>query len=116
MAFSLRDRVEVWTARCCLCLALLGSAYLAWISLTGRASAGCGPGSGCSEVLSSRWAYWAGIPVSIPAFLVYLALMVATAKHEAESGARYSDPRWIAIVSLCGMVIGAGLWFGFLQY
>jgi uncharacterized membrane protein/protein-disulfide isomerase len=116
MALSFRDRVELWTARCCLCLALLGSAYLAWISLTGRASAGCGPGSGCSEVLSSRWAYWVGVPVSIPAFLVYLALMVATAKQEAESSATSGDLRWIAIVSLSGMVIGAGLWFGFLQY
>src|SRR4051812_18709738 len=51
------------------------SAYLAWTSLSAGAVAGCGPDSACDKVLHSRWAYWLGIPVSLPALLVYFVVL-----------------------------------------
>ena len=33
------------------------SAYLAYVSMTGDRVVGCGPESGCDQVLNSRWAY-----------------------------------------------------------
>jgi uncharacterized membrane protein len=110
------ERAEIWTARFCLLVALSGAAYLAWISLTGRAVGGCGPGSGCGDVLSSHWAYWAGIPVSIPAFIVYLTMMVATVWGDSVLDGRVRRLAGIATVSLSGMVVAAAIWFGFLQY
>jgi uncharacterized membrane protein len=57
--------------------ALLGSAmiitaYLAIVTLTnGGGAPGCGPDSGCDQVLTSPWAYWLGIPVSLPGLALY---------------------------------------------
>jgi len=61
-------------AHCCL----RRGWYLAWVAIHHGPAAGCGPTSGCSAVLQSRWAYWLNIPVSAPAVLVYLALFGAT--------------------------------------
>ena len=52
------------------------SAYLLYGSLTGDRLAGCGPESGCDAVLRSRWAYIFGLPVSLPALMLYLAVWV----------------------------------------
>ena len=63
----------------CLLLPALGiSLYLAYQSLSGGGIAGCGAGSDCSTVLTSRWAYWFSLPVSVPAALVYIAVLVAS--------------------------------------
>jgi uncharacterized membrane protein len=67
----------IWV-RLLLLVAILGASYLAWVSLHNGPVAGCGPESGCSKVLQSRWAYWLDFPVSIPAVLVYLTLLGAT--------------------------------------
>src|SRR3954451_3235367 len=64
--------------RVLLAMAVGVDLYLAWVSLTGGTVAGCGPTSNCHSVLSSRWAYWFGIPVSLAALFVYLSLLVTT--------------------------------------
>jgi hypothetical protein len=66
-------------------------------------------------VLSSRWAYWAGIPVSGPAFVVYLSLFLATLGADSAHGERRRLAR-TATIALGGLVVIAALWFGFLQY
>ncbi len=103
-------------ARICLLLAVCGAGYLAAVSLSGGAVAGCGPESGCNHVLGSRWAYWLGIPVSLPALGVYLALFVATlatGKTRPEAGRRQA---WRVIATLSPLIIAAALWFVGLQY
>src|SRR5947207_1786295 len=58
-----------------LMLAAIGiAAYLAWTSLSGSSVAGCGPDSGCDQVLHSRWGYWFGIPVSLLALIIYIGV------------------------------------------
>jgi uncharacterized membrane protein len=95
-------------------LATITAAYLAWISLSGGAVAGCGPQSPCHHVLHSRWAYWFGLPVSVPAALMYLLLCGGTARwaRTARRGAHLSFG-WL--VSLAFIVIAAAAWFAFLQ-
>ena len=66
-------------------------------------------------MLHSRWAYWLDIPVSVPALLVYLALLGATVllrKRPAPDDERGS---WAAIIALSVIVAGAALWFVGLQ-
>ena len=100
----------IWV-RSLLAVAILGAGYLAWVSIHHGPVAGCGAESGCNKVLQSRWAYWLDIPVSVPALLVYLALMGATVllrKRPAPDDERGS---WAAIIALSVIVAGAALWF-----
>jgi uncharacterized membrane protein len=46
--------------------------------LSGGALPGCRPEDGCSDALSSSWANWLGVPVSVPAVALYLALFGVT--------------------------------------
>src|SRR5580698_544682 len=59
---------------------LLGCVVAAYLLSVSRAHrhlpAGCGQGSGCDEVLNSRWAQVFGVPVSGPALAVYGVLLL----------------------------------------
>ncbi len=63
---------------------------------------GCGPESGCDKVLSSRWAYVFGLPVSIFAIPAYLALLGLV---------RPGRVRWNLVFPLALLVLFAALWF-----
>jgi uncharacterized membrane protein/protein-disulfide isomerase len=54
------------------------SGYLLYGSLSGERLPGCGLESGCDAVLRTRWAHFFGVPVSLPALLLYLAVFCAT--------------------------------------
>jgi uncharacterized membrane protein len=96
-------------------VAILGAGYLAWVSLHSGPVAGCGPQSGCNKVLQSRWAYWLELPVSIPAVLVYLALMGTTFLLQKRPSPEDQRGSWAAIIALSVVVAGAALWFVGLQ-
>ncbi|MDC0935862.1 vitamin K epoxide reductase family protein [Pirellulales bacterium] len=70
--------------------------------------AGCGTGSGCAQVLGSRWSMVIGVlPVSVFAIIVYLAASVSIWK---------TSPTWRqARIVLAAILIGAAVWFGALQ-
>ena len=60
-------------------VASLVTIYLAYVSLAlGGGVPGCGPDSGCDRVLSSPWAYWLGIPVSLPGLGLYAIFLFNT--------------------------------------
>ncbi|MBI4324949.1 MAG: thioredoxin domain-containing protein [Chloroflexi bacterium] len=103
-------------ARSLLAVAAAGAGYLAWISLTGGPAAGCGPESACSRVLQSRWAYWAGIPISLPALLVYLGLIAATCLTDETRPAAQRRRAWLCVLPLSILVAGAASWFISLQF
>jgi uncharacterized membrane protein len=104
----------VWV-RALLGVAIVGAAYLAWVSIHQGPVAGCGPESGCNKVLQSRWAYWLDIPVSVPALLVYLALLGATVLLQKRPAPDDERGSWAAIIALSIIVAGAALWFVGLQ-
>jgi uncharacterized membrane protein len=112
---NLVTRTWLTWVRVLLAVAIIGAGYLAWVSIHHGPAAGCGPESGCNKVLQSRWAYWLDVPVSVPALLVYLALlgaMVLWQKRPAPDDERGS---WAAIIALSVIVAGAALWFVGLQ-
>src|SRR5688572_1156350 len=99
-----------------LLLAAAGiSAYLLSVSLGGGAAVGCGPGSGCDEVLKSRWAYVLGVPVSALALLMDLALLLTTFACGAKSSPKQRRGAWEILAPGALMVLGAALWFVALQ-
>jgi uncharacterized membrane protein len=102
-------------ARVLLLIAASGSIYLAWESFHNGSVAGCGVGSGCSAVLQSRWAYWMGLPVSVPAVLVYFALLGSTILLQKNSSPDDQRGSWAAIIILSIVLVGSALWFVSLQ-
>jgi uncharacterized membrane protein len=106
-----------WLAwvRALLAVAILGAGYLAWLAIHNGPAAGCGPESGCNKVLQSRWAYWLDLPVSVPAVLVYLALLGVTVLLQKRPSPDEQRGSWAAIIILSVSVAGAALWFVGLQ-
>jgi len=102
-------------ARVLLAVAILGAGYLAWLAIHNGPAAGCGPESGCNKVLQSRWAYWLDLPVSVPAVLVYLALLGVTVLLQKRPSPDDQRGSWAAIIILSVIVAGAALWFVGLQ-
>jgi uncharacterized membrane protein len=97
-------------------VAFLLSGLLSGHFLAGTSMAGCGGGSPCDQVLSSRWATIGGVvPVSGLAMGVYLALFMLTffIGSATEEGVRLLA--WQLMLVLAGAVAGSALWFLILQ-
>ena len=101
--------------RSCRYLGLLGlgvaltiSLYMAWTSLQGGAVAGCsGEGSGCHSVLSSKWGYVLGLPVSLTGLPIYGSLLFFSFGASPRSR--------VLVNTLSILVVGAALWFAGIQ-
>ena len=101
---------------CAACLALAG--WMVFHSLAGARLVGCGAGSGCDSVMGSPWAYVAGgVPVSLPAAVVYLLLAVCILFLGGDKPEDRSLDRllWPLMRFLGGCIVGAALWFCYLQ-
>jgi uncharacterized membrane protein len=100
------SRAELLLARLALFVAFGFSAYLAWNSLKGGGVPGCGPESDCDKVLSSRWAYLLGLPISVfalPVYAVGLGLLFQKARS------------WKVLLPVAVTILFAALWFVGLQ-
>lgn len=74
---------------------------------------GCGPGSGCDEVLGSRWSLWLGLPVSLFALGFYVLLAVCIL---AIQSGRMDGAKWLPWLTAGAWAAGiAILWFVFIQ-
>ena len=103
------------------------AAYLAWTSLSQRGlPLGCGAGSGCSEVLRSRWGTLLGLPIAAYALGAYLLVFVLTfflrcppgpagAPASAGSSPRSSAAVRLLLGTLAVAVALAAVWFIGLQ-
>lgn len=104
-----------WTLRLLTLIALGSASYLAWVSLEGGTGGmvGCGglPQFDCDHVLSSRWAYWLGLPVSVPAVGVYAGLFLASLLIGPKMPARLRRMAFVAMMFLGSLAAGAAVWF-----
>jgi uncharacterized membrane protein len=97
-------------------IALVLTMIMSWHYLTGGSIAGCGGGSPCEQVLSSRWSAIAGIfPVSGLAAVVYLAMLVASFFIGPSSEAPLRNLAWSVMLILAGSIAGSAIWFTILQ-
>lgn len=84
--------------------------YLAFTAWQTRGTPwGCGAGSGCEEVLRSRWSSLFGLPVSVLAVIVDLGLVWSLLRQVARPAAGR------IAVALSASIIVAALWFISLQ-
>ena len=98
------------------CLALAG--WMVFHSLAGVRLVGCGAGGGCDSVMGSPWAYvLGGVPVSLPAVVVYLLLAVCVLFLGGDRPEDRALDRilWPLMRFLSGCIVGAALWFVCLQ-
>ncbi|MCX6880106.1 MAG: thioredoxin domain-containing protein [Verrucomicrobia bacterium] len=70
----------------------------------GGGIAGCGGSSACEELLKSRWSQVFGIPVAGLGCVVYMVLIVTLVARMSRLSSL-----------LCGVIVGAALWFVFVQ-
>lgn len=101
---------------CAACLLLSG--WMVYHSLSGAPMAGCGAGSACDGVMGSRWAWvLGGVPVSLPATVIYVLLTVCVLFLGGSTPESKSLDRllWRLMPFLGGCIVGAALWFFWLQ-
>lgn len=91
--------------------AMVISAYLAYVSMTGDRVVGCGPDSGCEQILNSRWAYWLNVPVSIFALMVYSLILGASFRLSLKREPRVQRMTWAWLVGGAIIVFGSAAWF-----
>ena len=108
-------RRQLWLVRVLLTAAILVASYLAYFSLSGAALPGCRPEDGCGGALSSSWASWLGVPVSLPAVVLYVTLLAATFAVERKLPLVTRRRVWMASLALGSMIVVAAIWFVGLQ-
>lgn len=93
-----------------LCLYICAAGFLA------AAPVGCDPVDGCSRLLSGRWSAWFGVPVSVPACLVYLAIVISSrmVKAEDRTWRLRTSGRFLAMSTALAAL--AAFWFIALQF
>lgn len=104
----------------CISVAIGTSSYLLWTHLTSSPIAGCGSGGGwidCEGVARSQWSVWFGIPVSLLALAIYVAMAASLVVASLD---RISRPqREIAWIVVTAAVFAAGMsaiWFIAIQF
>jgi len=97
-------------------LGLSLSMMLSWHYFSGTDVAGCGGGSPCEEVLSSRWSsLWGILPVSGLAVGTYLAMFIASLWVGRTGDTSIRRLAWGTLLLLSGAVMGSAWWFIVLQ-
>lgn len=102
-------------AQCLFFVAFGISLYLAWMAFARGAVAGCGAGSDCGVVLTSRWAYWFNLPVSALASAFYLVVLAASGMTGVGRNPRLQARAWTVLIAAAFGILGAALWFIGLQ-
>lgn len=92
-----------------LCFYLLGA------SLAESHVAGCGAGSSCDAVLSSRWSAWLGLPVAAPAAAIYGLAFIATLHIGPGASLRRQGRAWSFLLPAAIVIVLAAIWFFILQ-
>jgi uncharacterized membrane protein len=105
------NKNTLWLIRALSLIALILAAYLAWTTLNKQATlVGCGEGSGCEEVLQTRFSKSFGIPVSFGALAVYGSIFALTFRI-----APGQTKGWLPLAFLSVLASLSGLWFVGLQ-
>ncbi|HMO14755.1 MAG TPA: vitamin K epoxide reductase family protein [Pirellulaceae bacterium] len=93
-------------------IALGIAGYLSYFGFTASAVAGCG-GSvfDCTHVLTSKWSKIFGIPVSAPAFAIYLCLLVSAWAPRFVASERKRSFALFVLLTCSFTAAAAGIWF-----
>jgi uncharacterized membrane protein len=95
---------------------ILISVYLLYGAMTGAGMLGCSEdGKGCGSVLATKWSNVLGVPVTVPAIVVYvLAIGCLWVCHLRPNGALGRGAGRLLML-LIGAMAAAGAWFTYAQ-
>ncbi len=96
-------------------LALFIDLYLSYSGISGDSVIGCGVNSDCDKVLQSKWSKLFGIPVSLFALPIYIALIYSVGLFRENIESRKQRSAWRITLFCSFLVLGAAIWFTFLQ-
>lgn len=96
-------------------IALAVDVYLAFVALSGGSAVGCGPDSGCDKVLQSKYSKLFGVPVTVPAMLLYCSLFYFVSQLKERVDVLRQRLYWQYILPFSVIILGAGVWFITLQ-
>ncbi len=92
-------------------IALAIAVYLAYHGIAKKEPAGCSGGGGCSHVLGSRWSSLWGVPVSVPAVLVYLGIFLTTFHVIPALPTKRRRDGWLVLMILATFAGLGAMWF-----
>jgi uncharacterized membrane protein/protein-disulfide isomerase len=110
-----RSKTAVMAIRVLSLISASIALYLLVTSLESGHVAGCGPASDCDDVLTSDWAYFLGLPVSLPGLVVYGSVVLATFLVVPPIPRRFRRKAWIFLAFAACLVSAAAGWFLILQ-
>ena len=100
-----------WALRV-MALAACGlAAVLLYQSLGTSGLPGCGPQSGCEQVLSSRWSKWLTLPVAGPGLVLYGVVLSASVYIGPASRRHHQRTAWFIMLAAGVSMVGAAAWF-----
>ncbi|MEX2185864.1 MAG: vitamin K epoxide reductase family protein [Pirellulales bacterium] len=93
------------------------SAYLAWLSLSGGTVAGCnGEGAfDCDHVLTTRWSTWLGVPIALPAAMIYGSVLATVWFLGPSVPTTVRRVAWTVVLTFTAAAALAATWFIGLQ-
>jgi uncharacterized membrane protein len=95
-------------------VALFASAML-MLRGAGRRVPGCGAGSGCDSVTTSRWSKIGSLPVALGAALVYAGMLACALIVRFRPQFEWKLLVVQILIACCTLAAGAAIWFLFLQ-
>ncbi len=102
------------------CVAFVSSLILLKATISGKSLPGCGPGSSCDEVTTSRWSRLGPIPTTVPGTALYLAMLAGAVIVAVPGSAHFTSAelahRAATSLGFCSLLAaGAAVWFTALQ-
>ena len=106
------SNTRLWGIRLLAIVAAGISGYLVVLHMLGRTlPPGCGSGSGCAEVLTSRWSAVFGIPVSAPAALLYATVVIASCLIGSGQSEPARRAAWSLLFIAAVTIACSAMWF-----
>jgi uncharacterized membrane protein/protein-disulfide isomerase len=104
-------KTRFFAIRLLMASAMALTGYLALLAFSdGGGVPGCGPESNCDKVLSSPWAYWLGLPITLPGLGLYGAFFWGT--FLVQSPRMEKARRALNLQVLCAFaILAAATWF-----
>jgi uncharacterized membrane protein len=106
---------RLW-ARLAVAFAAAGGTAVSMVLVRSRGVPGCGPGSGCNDVLASRWSHLGSMPISLAAIAVYAAVLLLLPRVRATEPIERQRWVWRALLACAAALLTAGVGYVMLQW
>ncbi|MEX2215916.1 MAG: vitamin K epoxide reductase family protein [Phycisphaeraceae bacterium] len=108
-------QIPIIAVRVLSAIAFLIAGYLALMAILDKQPAGCSGAGGCGTVLASRWSSLWGVPVSVPALLIYAGIFFASFRVRPSLPDAKRRDGWLLLLIFATFAGLGALWFIIIQ-